>query len=195
MQPMQFTNTPHRRRHMAFSSVVAFLVLLVASPAGAQENPYGSTSTTSPPPGSAVSCSVDVSEAQVGSTVTGTVSGVLPNSEVRIQLGSTTVSTETADDGSPTTDVGFSFVVPAVDPGDYPVVASSASFTARCAFPDGGDVLSILAERGSAGAGGGGGSLAFTGSDIALLAAVALALIAVGYAFYRRGKRSEADVR
>lgn len=169
---------------------VAALALLLQAPAGAQDDPYGGTSTTTTEPsGVEASCQLDTNVASAGGQVTATVAGVPVGETVRLLFGGAEVGRATAsrsDGQSAVTTVQIRFTVPDVDDGQYLVAAVGATFTAECSvqFTTGSaEVLGFTVERGAGSTGSSGrGSLARTGVAIALLLAVALALLIVGRA-------------
>jgi hypothetical protein len=170
--------------------VAIALALLFQAPAGAQEDPYGSTTTTTTEPsGVEASCELSTNVASAGAEVTATVAGVPVGETVRLLFGGAEVGRATAnqsDGQSAVTTVQIRFTVPAVDDGSYLVAAVGATFTAECSggFAAGtAEVLGFTVERGAGAPGSSGrGSLARTGVAIALLLAVALALLIVGRA-------------
>lgn len=175
------------RRLFLMVGLLAALGLAMPTVAGAQEDPYGGTSTSTTQPGDDPVCTLDETEVQVGASASGTVAGLEVGAEVEIRFDGDVVDQVVADDSGSAL---FSFPVPDVAAGTYEVVAVGATFSVIC----GGEALTVLA----AGAGGGdrpggqdgGSSLARTGADLAPLIALAAALIALGVYLRRRSRHS-----
>lgn len=163
--------------------VLGLAVVLGTSPAGAQSDPYGPTSTTTVP-GSAVSCQVSVASGAPGSPVEGSVDGATPGSAGEVLLGGTTVGDfAVAAAGS----AEFDFAVPVLEPGDYVVTVVGPTYNAECVVPGGGVLFAVLAAADSTGDDdGAGGDLAFTGGSVLVLVLVGLMLVAIGYAIRQR---------
>lgn len=187
------------RRRCSLTALVGVIValcaaVLVAPPAGAQnENPYGSTSTTAPDQPTA-SCSIDQSSGVQGGVVSGTLFDIEAGSTAEFYLGGVLLGTIEAPDGpqtfrrapiAATVDVAFSFGIPAdLAPGMYTPIVVGSTFNAECALPGGAVAFEVLAA--SDGDGDGDDDLAFTGFEILFLVLLGLLLIAVGYAIVRR---------
>lgn len=196
---MQSTWTARRQGSLAVLVglfVALSAVALAAAPASAQsENPYGSTSTTAP--GSPTpSCSIEQTSGANGAVISGTVFDVEAGSTVDFYLGGVQLGTIEVPAGpqafwaapiTATTDVAFSFTVPAdLEPGMYAPVIVGTTFNTECALPGGADAFEVLAASDERGDGESGGDLAFTGFEILFLVFLGLLLIAVGYAIVRR---------
>lgn len=163
-----------RRKLGAMVSLLALMSLLLgAAPAAAQdEDPYGSTTTSTAPPGPDPTCGLSVVRGAVGASVTATIVNVPIGSTVRLLFGSAEVGRGTAEAD---TTVEIPFEVPDVAPGTYLVTAVGATFTAVCSpEAEGFAVLGASQSRGD------GGSLPRTGVYVALLIAVAAALLLGG---------------
>lgn len=179
---------PTWRRHLAalFAGLVA--ALLLATPAAAQDGPYGSTSTTRPSPGPRPSCRLTASVVTPGSTTVARVNAAPRGSTVRIFFNGEQVAEAEAEGPgtSPHVNVDIPYTVPDVEPGSYPVAAVGATFTASCGtqrVEGEAEVGGEQVERGGSRSGGVlSGSLPRTGLAIGLLLAVALALIVAGRA-------------
>ena len=171
---------------------VAVAVLVAAGPASAQDDPYGSTSTTAGSPSSGASCELAVTSGDVGASVTATVQGVPLGEVVRILFGGTEVARATAplQGQSGRAIVSIGFAVPAVSPGQYLVTAVGVGFTAVCSLETSGlfDVVDVLGSDISRSRGGG-GSLARTGIYALLLVAIAVVLLLVGRALVEVSRR------
>lgn len=186
------------RRLLTVVGALVALSLALPTVAGAQDDPYGGTSTSTTSPADDPTCSLDDTEALVGASVSGTVDGLEVGANVEIRFAGRLVDQVEADDSGSAL---FSFAVPDVAPGDYEVVAVGATFTVTC----GDDLLSVGTAgtggenpggenpggegTGPAGEGtgqGGGGALARTGANLAPLLALAAALIALGVYLRRR---------
>jgi hypothetical protein len=187
-----------RTARFAAALLGASLIGVLAAPlAGAQQDPYGSTTTTTQPGGQVgeveASCSLTISQGKPGDEVTATVAGVFFGEKVRIrfdgtQVGETTapaapvepaaVSTPVAFGGQAlpaqqtiaTTSVKVKFTVPkAAAVGTHIVTAVGDTFTCLC-NPRG--EFKVLAAST--------GNLARTGVQVAAVLAVAAALLLVG---------------
>ena len=195
--------------------VVVALGILLAGAAAAQDDPYGSTSTTagSGPPGAAT-CELTVTSGEPGVEGTATVHNVPFGGTVRILLGGIEVGRATAPQsaqsvGAPVllggqvlpqqaarTTVTVPFVVPSMPPGPYLMTAVGVDFAGVCSAETGGhvDVLGETVTRD-----GGGRSLPRTGIYVLLLLAIAVALVLTGRALIeesrRRRRRAEWDER
>jgi hypothetical protein len=198
---------------IAAALVGAACFSVVAAPfAGAQQAPYGSTTTTAPVGEVAASCGLSLSQAKPGETVTAKVDGVFFGETVRILFDSSIIAEKTAP-GTPlvvdgvkaqsagtatvfngqavasqdvdTTSVVLTFQVPkSAAVGTHVVRAVGDTFTCFC-NPDG--KFTVLSAGGS--------SLARTGVEAGLLVAVAVALLLFGRGLVmasRRGRGAEA---
>lgn len=165
--------------------ILVGLVAPVATPlAGAQEDPYGGTTTTVQLPRSDVECDLSVTSARAGSSVTATVRNVAPGVVVRVRFGGQEVGRAEAESDA-VTSVQIEFRVPPVSPGRYLVTAVGADFTARCGADTDGyfAVLAAQTDRGDD------RSLPRTGVYVALLVAMAAALLLVGRAVLESARR------
>ena len=177
----------------------AVLTLGVAPVAGAQQNPYGSTSTTAPAEVEAT-CGLTVPKGAPGTEVTASVKGVFFGETVRIRFDGTTVATVTAplaaaSVGAPvafggtalaaqaaTTTVNVKFTVPKnAVVGKHIVTAVGDTFTCFC-NPNG--EFTVLA--------GAGGGLVKTGVNAVLTLVVAFALLLVGRVLLSSSRRRRA---
>jgi hypothetical protein len=179
--------------------VVVLLVLglaLAPSTALAQnDEPYGpTTTTTTTPPDDAPHCMTLQVDGRVGDTATVRVDHVPHGTTVRILIGGEEAGRATAPSGfqSGTVTMNIEVVVPNLPPGTYEVVAVGAGFTISCRVGDGNlfDVLAAADRRDS-----GFDVLAFTGLNILLLIAIALALLLIGRQLLRRSKRLQGSSR
>lgn len=179
---------------IAASLVTAALLCVMAAPvAGAQQDPYGSTTTTTSAVGEAeASCSLSLGEAKPGTEVTAKVAGVFFGEHVNVLfdgviVGSTTapaapvVAQSTsggvvfngqaiASQDVDTTTVTVKFTVPKAAAGTHLVTAVGDTFTCFC-NPRG--EFKVLAASG-------GGSLARTGVEALLVLVIAAALLIIG---------------
>jgi hypothetical protein len=191
---------------LAFAALgLALLAVATAPAAGAQQDPYGSTTTTAPDNGRGdieATCSLSIPEGRPGDTVTATVNGVFLGETVRIffddlQVGRTTapgVAAAAASGGvvfngaalpaqQAVTSVQITFTVPPAQPGNHIVTAVGDTFTCFC-NPDG--VFRVLAAKGAKGA------LPRTGVYIALFLVVAAALLVLGRGLIAASRRRRA---
>ena len=168
---------------------VALLTLLAPAASAQSDDPYGSTSSTAPPPSGAVSCNVEPSQGSPGTNVTATVDGVDFGSQIQINFGGEVVAGTTAPSAfqSGTTAVELSFAVPDRAPGDYVVTAVGPDFTVTCG-PDVEGVFAVLAASESTTGDGGSGPLAFTGANLLVLVVAGLVALTVGVALVRRSQ-------
>ena len=176
------------RRLLMMVGLLVALGLAMPTVAGAQDDPYGGTSTSTTQPDANPVCTLDGTEVQVGASASGTVAGLEVGAEVEIRFDGDVVDQVVADDSG---SAAFSFAVPDVAAGTYEVVAVGATFSVIC----GGEPLTVLAAGAGptgSGPGGqdGGSSLARTGADLAPLIALAAALIALGVYLRRRSRHS-----
>ena len=189
----------------------ATLSVLAAPLAGAQQGPYGSTTTTAPVGEVAASCALSLGKAKPGETVTAKVDGVFLGETVRILFDSSIVAEKRAP-GTPlvvdgvkaqsagvavtfngqavaaqtddTTSVVLTFQVPKnAAVGTHVVRAVGDTFTCFC-NPDG--KFEVLAS-------GTGRSLARTGVEVGLLLVVAAALLVFGRGLVMAARRSRTD--
>jgi hypothetical protein len=180
---------PTWRRQLVALAAGLVAALMVVAPVAAQDDPYGSTSTTRPTPGPRPSCRVDARSVTPGSTTVARVHAAPRGSTVRIFFNGEQVAEAQADGpgSSPQVNVDIPYTVPDVEPGSYPVTAVGATFTASCGNQRVEGETEVAGEqivRDADDSGGGtgvlGGSLARTGLTVGLLVAVALALILGG---------------
>jgi hypothetical protein len=185
----------------------ACLSVMAAPFAGAEQAPYGSTTTTAPVGEAAASCGLTLSKAKPGETVTAKVDGVFFGETVRILFDSSIIAEKTAPgtplvvdgvsaqsagvatifDGQavagetvPTTTVVLTFQVPkSAAVGTHIVRAVGDTFTCFC-NPDG--KFQVLSASG-------GSSLARTGVEAGLLVAVAVALLIFGRGLVMASRR------
>lgn len=179
-------------RHSALRKVIAivglvgvFLAVGTPSASAQDDDPYGSTTTTTEPTAPTPSCSLSVTQAEAGASVTATVFDVPLGATVRLLFGGVEVGQGTASD---TTTVPIAFNVPVVDPGEYLVTAVGDTFAVACG-PEVGGLFTVLAD--TIGTGGGGGTLPRTGVYAALLVAVAVALLVVGRTALESSRRRQ----
>jgi hypothetical protein len=177
---------------LAAFALIAFAVLsLWAGPAAAQDDPYGSTSTTGGN-GTQPSCQLRTRSAHPGETVTVRLRAIPRGEEVEVRLDGEVVARATASSSGSSPRVSFDvdFVVPSdTVSGEHDVTAVGAAFTASCTTGNGdrlevqadSEVRGIQQDRG--------GSLPRTGIYIALLLAVAVALLLVGRAVLKESRR------
>lgn len=197
---------------MLVAVTVGLGTLVVTAPAAvAQDDPYGSTTTTTEAPDTAVSCRVSADRARVGSTVGGQLDGGRSGDRIRLFLGDRLVA-DVAATGS-TTDYGFT--VPDMRPGNHTLSAVGATVTAECTVPGGGVRFQVLPATGggadedgrvlgaiatpdrAAGAGASGevstsvrsrSSLAVTGGQVLALVLFGVALVAAGLVLRNRAQ-------
>ena len=201
---------------IAASLVTAAVLCLVAAPmAGAQQDPYGNTTTTTSKVGEAeATCGLSVGQAKPGTEVTAKVGGVFFGENVKILFDGVVVGTgkapaapvaaqsssgavvfggqAIASDVVAVTTVTIKFTVPkAAAVGTHLVTAVGDTFTCFC-NPRG--EFKVLAA-------GNGGGLARTGIQAALLLVIAVALLIIGRTLVaeakrrRRGSRLDEDER
>jgi hypothetical protein len=160
----------------------ALLAVLAAPVAGAQSDPYGSTTTTAPGEVEAA-CTLSVGKAKPAEKVTAKVTGVFFGEKVRILFDDLQVAeviappagTQTADSTTVTVD----FLVPkSAAVGTHIITAVGDTFTGLC--NPRGEFTVLAASK---------GSLARTGVEIALVLAVAAALLLVGRTFVSSSRR------
>ena len=192
---------------LAFAALGVALLFVVAAPsAGAQDDPYGSTTTTAPDDGGRgdveATCSLSVSEGRPGDKVTATVNGVFLGERVSIFFDSIEVGSTTAPDltglsaGSPVlfggsalpaqsavTSVQVTFTVPPAAPGTHIVTAVGDTFSCFC-NPEG--EFRVLA------AAAGKGGLPRTGVYAGLFVVIAIALLIAGRALLAASRRRNA---
>lgn len=167
--------------------VVALSVAFLAgTPASAQEDPYGSTTTTRPP-GGEPSCHLRTRSGVVGSRATVTVRAVPRGTTVRVLFDGQQVAEgqATGPGSSPRMNIDIDFTVPEAEPGAHEVTAVGVDFSVSCRTGTGAR-FEVLASGESRG---GGGSLARTGVYVGLLVAVAGALLVAGRALLVESKR------
>jgi hypothetical protein len=184
---------------LALALMVGVGAVIAAAPAGAQEeDPYGSTTTTSTPPGQTPSCRLRTASGEVGSRASVTVKAVARGTTVRLLFDGRPVAEAeaTGPGNSPRINVDIDFTVPEAEPGMHEVTAVGADFSVSCRTSRGngfevvGDaqVLSAQVGRGDGG-NDGGSSLPRTGIYLGLLVAVALGLVVAGRALLAGSKR------
>lgn len=182
-----------------------FAVLVPAGLAGAQDDPYGSTTTTSAAPGPTPSCRLSASTSAAGDTVVAQVQHAPRGGTLRVLFDGEPVAEAVAEGPgeSPWVNVDIPFTVPEREPGTYPVTVVGAQMTASCgssSTPDSGgsaEVRGLTISRGFDGpspsaSGGGLGALPKTGAGVLLLLAIALALVLVGRPLVTAARRRRA---
>lgn len=197
----------------AAATLVALMVALgvglsiPSGPVGAQQDPpgrptttapYGSSSTTSTPPGQTPSCLLRTEAGAVGTRASVTVRSVARGSTIRLLFdGRQVAEAEATGPGrSKRTNVDIDFTVPESRPGMHRVTAVGADFTAACQTSRGED-FEVVADGAVLGAqvtqDQSGGSLPRTGIYLAiLLAAAAVGLLLLGRALLTGSKRRAA---
>ena len=195
---------------LAFAALGLALLAVVAAPAaGAQEDPYGSTTTTTSPGNGRgdieATCTLNVDEGRSGDTVTATVNGVFLGETVRLffddlQVGITTApgvagastggpvvfnGPALAAQQTPTTSVQITFTVPPAVAGTHIVTAVGDTFTCFC-NPDG--AFTVLGAKASK------GTIPRTGVYVALFLVIAAVLLVVGRALLVAARRRRAAV-
>jgi hypothetical protein len=175
----------------------ALLAVLAAPLAGAQTDPYGSTTTTAPGEVEAA-CTLSVAKAKPGEKVTAKVTGVFFGEKVRILFDDLQVAEVTAPavaaqsaaapvalggqllaQAADSTTVTVDFLVPkSAAVGTHIVTAVGDTFTCLC--NPRGEFTVLAASK---------GSLARTGVEIALVLVVAAALLLVGRTFVSSSRR------
>ena len=174
----------HGRTPLAVLVAVVALLLMTALPAQAQDDPYGSTSTTQAPT-LAPSCRLGLVAGAPGTEGEVTVENVPPGGTVRIIVDGREIGRATAPQGGAAqVTLVVPFEVPDISPGSYPVSVVGANFTITCV---GANQLEVLAA--SEGLGSGGGSLPRTGVYVALLVAIAVALLLLGRLLLEASRR------
>lgn len=181
-----------RRASLRLAVLAAFVVgslWFSGATTGAQDDdPYGSTTTTTEAEGEpALTCSLGLTAGKVNAKATVTVSNVPFGETVRILIGGVEAGRATApaafQDGFTTLEVPIT--IPDLPPGKYPVTAVGEDFTLRCKVGDG-DLFEVL----SASADDDGTEvLAFTGTNILILVALALLLLIAGRQLVRKSHR------
>ena len=179
----------------ALLMVVVAVLLLATAPAHAVEEddcyPDGCQPHTTVEPTDDPSCSLGSESGEPGSTQRATVTDAT-SSPVRILFDGTEVGSGSAASGFRplgAATLQIDWTVPAdASPGSHEVVAVGPDFSVRCLF-DGEDFAVLAAAAGTDGGGDGDDGLAFTGRDVILMVAIALALIAIGYALVRSTRR------
>ena len=161
----------------------ALLAVLAAPLAGAQTDPYGSTTTTAPGEVEAA-CSLSVGKAKPSEKVTAKVAGVFFGEKVRILFDDLQVAEVTAPAAAAqsvdSTTVNVDFLVPkSAAVGTHIVTAVGDTFTTFCNNARGEFTVLAAAK----------GSLVRTGVEIALMLVVAAALLLVGRAFVGASRR------
>jgi hypothetical protein len=174
---------------VVLATVVVAVLGVLALPAGAQDDPYGSTTTTAGAvAGAQVTCDLTITEGQAGAGVTATVAGVSSGTTVRVLFGGIEVGrAATPVQGQSGTALAIPFVIPEVSPGEYLVTAVGPDFTTTCATDVG--VVSVLGATVTRGAQRGGGALPRTGIYVALFLVIALVLLLVGRALLESSRR------
>lgn len=173
----------------ALAAGAAVLLLATAGPAQAQEDPYGSTTTTTVDRGPQPSCRLREDVVAAGETATARLKAVPRGSRVEIRFDGRVVAeaVATGPGQSPRVNMDVDFVVPAdAEPGDHEVSAVGANFTTSCGTLDTRttEVLAAEATNDANGTGSGSrsGSLPRTGTYVALLLVIGVALVIVGRA-------------
>jgi hypothetical protein len=192
------------RARIAAALIGAVALPLMAAPvASAQTDPYGSTTTTAPVREVTATCGLSLGQGRPGDTITATVGGVFFGETVRILFDTTVVAQTTAplaaastggavlfggtavagQDDDVSTTVTLKFQVPkGADSGTHVVSAVGDTFTCFC-NPEG--HFKVLGDTGS--------SLARTGVEVGLLAAIALALLVLGRGLVTTAKARRAE--
>lgn len=196
---MSFTTTKlARSAAIAVLLAMSALLALFIAPAGAQDDPYGNTTTTTTAPGDAPTCTFTLKAGLPGASGTVTVSNVPFGGTVRVLIGGTEAGRATAPlqaqalgapvlfggqalpSGPATTTLTVPFVVPKLPPGTYLVSAVGVDFTITCEDPE----FTVLGSKA-----GRSGTLPRTGIYVGLLLAVAIALTLGGRALLAESKR------
>ena len=179
------------RAVVSVAAVCASLAATHVAPAGAQEDPYGSTTTTAPR-GQTASCQLKTKSAPPGGSATVTVRAVPRGDDVRVLFdGEEVAEAEATGPGtSPHVSVDITFTVPmSAEAGTHQVVASGASFSVACQTGNGADFEvtasgEVLGEQITReGHGSGGSALPKTGVYLGFLVAIAALLVLLGRAF------------
>lgn len=200
----------------ALAAVVAGvgLLFLLGVPASAQAPPGGGGSSCDPaygcqpPPSSsppAPACSVSSKIVAPGQSLTARIERLTPGTEVTLLFDGSAVgrATATTRPGQTSASADVNFVVPSdARPGQHTLVFSGAGVSCDATGGTGLTVAAGVAVLGESttrvGAGTGvGGSLARTGITIAVLLAVAVALLAVGWRLVQgaRRRRRRVEIR
>lgn len=178
-------------KRFSLGAVALVAALLAGSAvAGAQEDPYGSTTTTRSLPRTDPSCDLSVTSGTPGTAVTATVSGLPAGATVRVVFDGSEVGRGTvdADAGGAEGSVAIDFRVPVRPPGRYGIAAVGADVTVVCGADDGGQFSVLAAAQGQ-----GRAPLPRTGIYVGLLVVVAGALLLFGRGLVsasRRGRRT-----
>jgi hypothetical protein len=201
------TSTNHRGRGVLAitATVVCGLLALLATPAGAQEDPYGSTTTTEAP-AITPECEVELAAEGDGLDALVSLSSVPLGAEVRIlldgdEVARDTAPTEASSPGASSTQLDIPFSLLERPSAPFGITAVGADFTVTCEL-SGGQVLAESVSRPDGGSSGGvlGGvtGLPRTGIYAALLVVIALVLIVAGRTLLgasRRRKEAERRAR
>lgn len=151
------------------------LTFLAPTPAGAQQDPYGNTTTTTVPDrGVSPTCSSELTVGSSGDPGEARVEHVASGGTVRLLIGGAEAGRATAPSAAEasTTTIEIPFTIPDLPPGQHTVVAVGVDFTLTC-DPDGLEVLGATEVRDR-------GLLPRTGISLALLVVVAVVLLIVG---------------
>jgi hypothetical protein len=195
-----------RVRMLATGALGAAVVLTAATmPAAAQQDPYGSTSTTRPPTAAEPNCSFKPSSAEVGATADARVSQVPRGKEVRLYFAGELVASEVADPNGNANyvTVAMSFTVPDREPGNYSIEAVIDTFTAPCSSGSQTTMQVSAAGEGNGQGQGNSSRASFlrpeSGAELALWVVATLALVlaarAVILEFVRRREVERAQAR
>ncbi|MGH9275785.1 MAG: hypothetical protein ACRDZU_14155 [Acidimicrobiales bacterium] len=185
--------------------LTAGVAVLAIAPAGAQQDPYGNTSTTAAPDSGLVpTCSFDLRTGSPGDTGELHVENVPFGGTVRVLIGGAEAGRATAPlaaqaAGAPVrfggtalpaqaraTTLDIPFTVPDLPPGQHTVTAVGVDFALTC-DPGGLEVLAA-SEKSR------GGFLPRTGIYIALLLVIAIVLLIVGRRLVSASRRRRLDM-
>lgn len=182
-------------------AVTALAVIVIASggsQASAQEDPYGSTTTTAPPQTVETRCQLRTTRAQPGDTAEVRVTQAPRGQFVRVLFDGEEVARKQATGraNQKHVNVDISYVVPQRPPGSYRVAAVGDTFTAECGRGNVGEVEVLGAQQtrstGSNDEPRGGFGRSFlprTGLGIALTLVIAVMLVGAGRALVKEARR------
>ncbi len=179
------TSTTWRTAAMA---VIGVAVMVGTAPASAQQDPYGSTTTTAAPDrGLVPSCSSDLTVGAPGASGVLTIDDAPFGATVRVLIGGAEAGRATAPDAVPGASeeaavLAVPFSIPDLAAGRYSVTAVGADFTVTCAPVSTVQVAGVTEERS-------GGILPRTGVYVALLAVLAIVLLIVGQRLVAAARR------